>query len=73
MKYLRFKAKQEFDLQRGQLKEMTEDEHAISDNIVFTEQTEKKFFKLLNVLVKNSDHNLILLKKIKNEMSDYKF
>jgi len=40
---------------------------------VFTDQTEKKFFKLLNVLVKNSDHNLGLLKKIKNEMTDYKF
>lgn len=71
MQFLRFKAKQEYDLKRGQLKQITPEEEKISENVLFTEQTEMKFFKLINVLVKNSEQNMKLLKLLKQPLNDY--
>lgn len=58
------------ELARGKLKEVQADEN-LPDNIRFDEDCEKKFFKFINVLFKNSDENFAKLKKQREVINDY--
>ena len=48
------------------MKDVPDEEKSLSDNIPFIEKCEQKFFKLLQVLVKNHDDNKKKLKKLKD-------
>jgi hypothetical protein len=58
------------ELMRGKLKEVQADEN-LPDNIRFDIECEKKFFKFINVLYKNSDDNFAKLKKQREVINDY--
>jgi hypothetical protein len=70
MRYVQYKARQEMEIARGKLKEIQADEN-LPDNIRFDEDCEKKFFKFINVLFKNSDENFAKLKKQRETINDY--
>lgn len=54
-------------------REMNElkDEFKVSANVRFTDKNESKFFKLIGILVKNSDKNLTYLNRFKH-LLEYK-
>lgn len=47
------------------------DEFKVHVNVRFTEKNESKFFKLIGILVKNSDQNLKILQRFKH-LQEYK-
>ena len=51
--YKFIKRKQEYEISKEKLKDVPDDEKGLSENIEFIEKCEQKFFKLLQVLVKN--------------------
>lgn len=75
IEYSLFKAKQIFEKDKQCIKKYKINELAsqqkISDNILFTDKNETKFFNFITTLVKNSDENLTSLKKIRKSLEDY--
>ena len=60
------------DLKKRDIKDL-KDEFKIPAAIRFTEKNESKFFKLIAILVKNSESNLRILQRFKpNHMQEYK-
>jgi len=59
-KYIEQKADQDAQRQNGKLEEIKEDD-IISDSVQFDQACEKKFFKLIAVLIKGHDNNLKML------------
>ena len=76
LEYIRFKAKQEYGVEQVNLKKKDLDallkQKNISPNVVFTDKNEIKFFKLLGLLVKNSEENQGRLKPILKYMKEYR-
>ena len=69
--YKLIKKKQEYLISKEKLKEVPDDEKGLSENIEFIETCEQKFFKLLQVLVKNHDDNKKKLKKLKDPIVEH--
>ena len=70
--YKFIKRKQEYEISKEKLKDVPDDEKGLSENIELIEKCELKFFKLIQVLVKNHDENRKMLKKVKDPISEYK-
>jgi len=62
-------------LEKGTVKKremkQLKDEFKVHVNVRFTEKNESKFFKLIGILVKNSDQNLKILQRFKH-LQEYK-
>ena len=69
--YKFIKRKQEYEISKEKLKDVPDDEKGLSENIEFIEKCEQKFFKLLQVLVKNHDDNKKKLKKLKDPITEH--
>ena len=70
--YRFIKAKQEYLISKEKLKDVPDEEKGLSENILLNEKCEEKFFKLLQVLVKNHDENKKKLKRLKDPIEDHK-
>ena len=71
MKYMSYKALQDYDLEKGKKPRIIADLEKISENILFDNVNEEKFFRLLIALCKNCDENIAMFKKIQTPIEDY--
>ena len=69
-RYMAYKQRHEMEIFRGKLLTVPDNEK-LPDNIKFDQEGEIKFFKLIAVLVKQSDENLQKLRGIKGPLTDY--